>query len=92
MTRAYTVKRLATDWGCSARTIYSLIDAGDLVAFSIGKRGLRISEDEVQRWQNANSRRTKTENSPLDSDGTNVETQRQLPTTAMRMVSVAGRD
>jgi excisionase family DNA binding protein len=48
--RAYTVQTLAAEWQCSSRQVYSLIQLGSLRSFKIGKRGLRISPEEVQRW------------------------------------------
>jgi excisionase family DNA binding protein len=49
--RAYTVKTLAAHWDCSPRHIYTLIETGQIRAFRIGKRGLRITPDEVLRWE-----------------------------------------
>jgi hypothetical protein len=56
--RAYSVKALAAAWGCSTNAIYTLIKTGRLAAFSIGegKRGLRISSEEVRRWEESAGR------------------------------------
>lgn len=48
---AHSVKSLAQRWQCSRKKIYNMIDAGDIVAFSIGPRSARISDEEVARWE-----------------------------------------
>lgn len=48
----YTVKTLAKRWSCSDKHVYNLIAGGQLKSFAIGlKRGTRISDAEVQRWE-----------------------------------------
>src|SRR5262245_7790273 len=49
--RVYNVESLAQHLRCSKRTIYNLIKAGEIRPFKIGKRGLRIAPEEVERWQ-----------------------------------------
>jgi excisionase family DNA binding protein len=49
--RAYNVETLAEHLRCSRRTVYNLIKTGKIRAFKIGKRGLRITPEEVERWQ-----------------------------------------
>lgn len=64
----YSVKALAERWQCSPRHIYDLIDAGKLSTFSIGsKRGTRISDAEVERWESGEKRHTETETSSSGS-------------------------
>lgn len=48
---AHSVKSLAKRWDCSRKTVYNLIDAGNLRAFSIGPRGTRITDEEIERWE-----------------------------------------
>jgi excisionase family DNA binding protein len=49
--RAYTVETLAEHLQCSRRAVYNLLKAGKIRPFKIGKRGLRIAPEEVERWQ-----------------------------------------
>jgi excisionase family DNA binding protein len=86
MAKAYSVARLAEEWGCSRRSVYTLIDEGKLHAFSIGKRGMRISEDEKTRWERESGKSTETETVPSDD----ARTAKPLPTSAMKMISVTG--
>ncbi|CCB64421.1 conserved protein of unknown function [Hyphomicrobium sp. MC1] len=68
---AYTVKALAEHWSCSPKHVYNLIDAGQLHPFYIGKRrGTRISEGEVERWEKSQSNLTQTTASPSDGNPT----------------------
>ncbi|NOU05318.1 MAG: hypothetical protein HOO99_03965 [Hyphomicrobiaceae bacterium] len=79
---AYTVARLAAEWGCSRMHIYNLIDVGKLKSFSISqddsavnkngvpsRKGTRILEQEVKRWEDE-QRRTATASETLSSDDT----------------------
>ena len=86
MSTAWSVKRLAQDWDCSASAIYKMIDDGTLRVFHIGKRGIRISNEEKRRCEDASQNHTATETSPSET-----ERARPLPTTAMKMVSAGGR-
>jgi len=45
----YSVKTLAARWGCSQEIVDNLINAGQLGAFPIGPRTIRIPEREVER-------------------------------------------
>ena len=47
----FTVAMLAERWSCSRQHIIDLIDAGDLRAFRLGAKLLRISAEEVARWE-----------------------------------------
>jgi excisionase family DNA binding protein len=49
--QAYSVKRAALLMGCTPRHVYNLIEAGELEAFLIGKRGMRVRAAEIDRWQ-----------------------------------------
>lgn len=76
---AYSVKRLAERWECSERHIYNMIASGHLSTFSIGtKRGTRISDEEVTKWESSQKSHTGTGTPSLESlpDGT-------LPTSLM---------
>lgn len=50
---AYTIKSLAERWVCSTDVIYDLIHAGKLKIFRVG-RSIRISANEVERYENQN--------------------------------------
>ena len=56
--QAYTPKTVAEFLGCSPRHVYKLIAAGEIAAFAIGRRGLRIRAAELARWQAAKEGRT----------------------------------
>ena len=65
---AYSVKRLAEKWECSERHIYNLIASGHLESFSIGtRRGTRISDEEVSKWESKQKCLTETEKLPSDN-------------------------
>jgi excisionase family DNA binding protein len=55
--RAYSVKAAAELMGCTPRHLYKLIEAKEIAAFPIGKRGLRIRRQEIDRWQSEKERR-----------------------------------
>lgn len=83
--RAYSVKRLAELWGCSPKQVYNLIDQGKLRAFSIGKRGLRVTVEEVERCERERElSRTGTATSSSAGGG-----KPGLPTYAMKILAGA---
>jgi len=45
--KVYTVQEVAQQLRVSEKTVRTWIDQGDLPAFSIGKRGYRISESDL---------------------------------------------
>lgn len=47
----YSVATLAQHWGCGTDTVYSLIRGGELRAFKLGGKLLRIRGDEVERFE-----------------------------------------
>ncbi|WP_157784784.1 helix-turn-helix domain-containing protein [Sphingobium xenophagum] len=47
----FSVATLAEHWACGTDTIYSLIRSGDLRAFKLGGKLLRIRADEVERFE-----------------------------------------
>jgi excisionase family DNA binding protein len=49
--RPYSVPSLAAHWGCAPDTVYSLIKGGDLQAFRVGGKLLRIRAEEVERYE-----------------------------------------
>lgn len=49
--RPYSVPTLAQHWGCAPDTVYSLIKGGDLQAFRVGGKLLRIRAEEVERYE-----------------------------------------
>ncbi len=51
MSKPFTVRTLAEYWDCSEQHVRNLIHRGDLQVFRIGGKLLRISQEEVQRWQ-----------------------------------------
>lgn len=56
--QTYTVQDLAAAWSCSTGQVYALIRRGELRAFRIGRRrGLRITQGEVDRWEEESAKR-----------------------------------
>lgn len=51
----YSVASLAEHWGCGSDTVYSLIRSGELRAFKLGGKLLRIREDEVESFECRNT-------------------------------------
>lgn len=49
--RPYSVASLAERWGCSERHIRDLIATGDLPAFRLGAKHLRIRAGDVATWE-----------------------------------------
>ena len=49
--RVYSVASLAAHWECGPDTIYALIHGGQLSAFRLGGKLLRIRGDEVDRYE-----------------------------------------
>jgi excisionase family DNA binding protein len=47
----FSVSTLAQHWDCGTDTIYSLIKSGDLPAFKLGGKLLRIRADDVERYE-----------------------------------------
>ena len=47
----YSVASLAEHWGCGTDTVYALIRSGDLPAFKVGGKLLRIRGAEVERYE-----------------------------------------
>lgn len=82
MERAYSVKRIAEMCDMEPKQIYRLIHEDKLKAFPIGKRGLRVTEGELMRWQNQSVKATPTEALPSEN-----ETAKQLPTFGMKIIS-----
>lgn len=50
----YSVPKLADRWKCSKDFVYSLIRNGGLNAFRLGDKLLRVSADEVERYERQN--------------------------------------
>ena len=84
--RAYTVEGLAHVWECSSRTIYEMIEGGELRAFTIGKRGLRIAITEVERWEREQSGPRDTGRETARSDGGDSG---QLPISQLKALASA---
>jgi excisionase family DNA binding protein len=87
MPKAFSVKTLAERWDCSTRLIYQLIDDGELKAFPLGKRGLRICADEVNRCESLIAKSSNIEDSDSADEATPT-----LPTTAMKTAVADARN
>ncbi len=68
--RPYTVSTLAERWGCSPDAVYALIRKGELKAFRVGGKLLRIQASEVERWESAGA--------SIQSESTGSDTSRLL--------------
>lgn len=84
--KAWSVKKLAIAWDCSQRHIYDLIDAGQLKAFSIGERTLRITDEEKRRCESRPAKSIDEETLPSDG-GERLQSQ----IIAMKAVSAIAR-
>lgn len=49
--RVYSVASLAEHWDCGTDTVYALVRSGELPAFKLGGKLLRIRADEVERYE-----------------------------------------
>jgi excisionase family DNA binding protein len=47
----FSPKLLAKRWGCSPQFVHKLIRKGELKAFKLGEKLLRIPMEEVRRWE-----------------------------------------
>jgi excisionase family DNA binding protein len=52
--RVYTPVTLARRWQCSSQHIRDMIERGDLKAFRVGGKLLRISAEEVEDYERRN--------------------------------------
>ena len=91
--RAYAVKDLADKWGCSTDAIYDMLNAGTLAFFMVGRpdkkgkrKGIRISAQEVARWEGQGSENRPMPPAPGPSDGT----ARRLSRSVARAMTVSG--
>ncbi len=87
--RPYSVKTLAERWGCSESHVRSMIAAGELKAFSIGGKLLRIAALEVERKEAGECQSS-------DLDGTAESslpsgTMKQAKDTAIRSARLIGQ-
>lgn len=69
----YSVASLALHWGCGTDTVYSLIHSGDLRAFKLGGKLLRIRQDEVERFECRTITPCNDTGEPSQSSGTREE-------------------
>ena len=53
--KPFTPKLLAERWGCSAQHIRDLIRRGEIKAFKVGKKIVRIPHDEVEQFEKCDS-------------------------------------
>lgn len=49
--KPFTIEALAERWECNHQVIRKLIDKGDLKSFRVGAKLIRISTDEVERYE-----------------------------------------
>lgn len=50
----YTPETLAKRWGCSSRHVRNLISSGDLAAFKLGDKLVRIKAQAVEEFESRN--------------------------------------
>jgi excisionase family DNA binding protein len=79
----YSVASLAEHWACGSDTVYSLIRSGELQAFKLGGKLLRIRSAEVERFECRNTACNDTgESSPLcgtkPDDATDIRLERLI--------------
>ena len=64
--RPLTVAQVADRWDCSIDAVYAAIRKGDLQAFRVGGKLLRIKPEEIERWENVGAN-TRSETTGSDS-------------------------
>ena len=79
---AWSVRRLAEAWDCTPSAIYDMVKAGRLATFTIGLRGIRITDEEKRRCESSNPKPIATEDVPSVS-GAPIG----LPTSQMKAVA-----
>jgi excisionase family DNA binding protein len=67
--RPYSPATLADRWGCSKDMVYDLINGGKLRYFRVGKRLIRISAEEVIRWEEEQSTNSASSKDDTSSHG-----------------------
>lgn len=50
-TSAYTVAELAEHWSCTKHVIYEMIRSGQLHSFQLNGKLLRITSEEVEKYE-----------------------------------------
>ncbi|GAM01882.1 helix-turn-helix domain-containing protein [Sphingomonas parapaucimobilis] len=83
MGSVYSVSSLAEHWGCGTDTVYSLIKSGDLPAFKLGGRLLRVRSEEVEKFECQNIASNDIEKSSPSSgtrtdDATDIRLERMI--------------
>ena len=73
----FTPKSLAERWECSAGTIYNMIERGELAAFKVGGKLLRIREDVVEAYERQNDILQGEDDSSALQGGKNAATEPQ---------------
>jgi len=66
MGRVYTPETAAERYGCSANHIRNLIKRGELRAFRLGPRLIRIPEDALEEYEQCQMKNTASEGSRAD--------------------------
>lgn len=51
----FSVATLAERWGCGTDTVYALVRSGELRAFRLGAKLIRIKREDVERFERGGS-------------------------------------
>jgi excisionase family DNA binding protein len=86
----FTPKMLAQRWGCSRQYIHTLLQQGRLKSFRLGERLVRISAEEVKRWEEQSSI-AQTETTEIAAGGASKRRERTAGEAAFASVWVYGR-
>lgn len=73
MRGVYDVVTLAEKWGCGTDTVRSLIKSGDLPAFKVGGKLLRVRAEEVEQYECRQITPSNDTETPSRSSGTKEE-------------------
>ena len=65
--KPYSVRTLADRWECSEAHVRTLIKSGKLQSFALGGKLIRVSAEEVDKWEKPQSSSGTEENSPPHS-------------------------
>jgi excisionase family DNA binding protein len=69
----FSVKTLSERWGCSERTIRNMLKEGKLRSFVVGGTLIRISHEEVEKWETNQNLSGTEENSQSASPKTDAD-------------------
>lgn len=71
--KPFSIRTLAERWDCSEEHVRRMVKSGRLRTFDLGGKLIRISAEEVERWETSQSSSGTGENSQSDSPRTDID-------------------